>query len=463
MPSIAYGTSSYKRTNGNLPPLTLVNMFVEQAKTSEKQIELLSRPGLVASYTAGAGPITGIFSKKGTFGGDKFTVSNNTLYRNTSSLGAITGTGPVSIDGSDNEVVVTRGGTAYSYNGTNLAAIVFPDTANVRAVTFINERFVFVRDATAKFYWSDILDGRTVDALNFATAERQPDRLLDVIARGDILWLLGEATIEAWSNDGSAADIPFSRIEQVVFDDGTIATGATVLADNTIFTIRADGTLSRMADVLQRISDHSVEERILASTTQRLFTFTHEGHEFVCIRLDTETLAYDCATQEFCEFQTNGVNWIAATATSIGDAAYFGHATSNQVMTFGGWDDLGAVMHRRFSAAQQLDQPTSINNVRLWANTGHTTVLSGQGSAPLIELRCSRDAGNTWADYNPASLGTAGSALGGTGQYRVTPTWRRLGQFDFPGLLLEFRLADPVPLRVSAVKVNDPLGGRQRG
>jgi hypothetical protein len=48
------------------------------------------------------------------------------------------------------------------------------------------------------------------------------------------------------------------------------------------------------------------------------------------------------------------------------------------------------------------------------------------------------------------------------GGYRTVPEWRALGMFDFPGALFEFRVTDPVPFRVSAVKVNDPAGGRQR-
>jgi hypothetical protein len=240
-------------------------------------------------------------------------------------------------------------------------------------VCFINGRFVFARDATAKFYWSDILDGRTIDALNFATAERQPDHLLDVIARGDILWLLGEATIEAWSNDGSSADIPFSRIEQVVFDDGTIATGATVLADNTIFTIRTDGTLSRMAEVLERVSDHSIEQRILASATHKLFTFTYQGHEFDRGQARRRNDPLRLRDREFCEFQTSQGNWMASCATMTGDEAVFGHDTTGQVMVFSGWADLGNELERRFSAAHQLDRPTPIMNLKLWANTGTTT------------------------------------------------------------------------------------------
>jgi hypothetical protein len=52
--------------------------------------------------------------------------------------------------------------------------------------------------------------------------------------------------------------------------------------------------------------------------------------------------------------------------------------------------------------------------------------------------------------------------LGAQGAYRQVPEWRALGMFDFPGLLGECRVTDPVPFRVSAIKVNDPAGGRQR-
>lgn len=455
MPSVAYGAGVYKRTNGNFPPLTLINMFLEAAKTSEGGVALLSREGLRESFEVGTGPINGVFSKKGCFSGDKFTVSNNTLYRNSTSLGAITGSGPVSIDGSDNEVVVTRGGTAYSYNGTNLAAISFPDSANVRAVCFINGRFVFVRDGTAKFYWSDLLDGRTVDPLNFATAERQPDQLFDLIARGDILWLMGQSTVEAWSNDGSSANIPFSRIEQVVFEVGVKATGCTAKADNTVFFVGSDDVLYRVGEVPTRVSDHDWEEHIGGSSSHSLFPFKYQGHEFVALRLDDKTLAYDCATQQPCEFQTDEGNWIAQCATMQGDTAYFGHSSTGQVMVFDGWDDLGDEMERRLTFTQQLDSPVSIDVVRVWANSGSGEVLSGQGSDPTIELRLSDDGGRTWGEW-------AQDRLGAEGEYRCVPEWRALGMFDFPGVMGELRVTDPVPFRLSAIKVNDPKGGRSR-
>jgi hypothetical protein len=454
VPSINYGAGAYDRTDGNFPPLVLINMFVEKAKTSENQIALLSRPGLAEYATRGAGPINGIFSRPDVFGSDIFSVSGTALYRNSTLLGTIDGIGPVKWANSGTELVVTRGATAYSYNGTNLAAIVFPDSANVTSVTFIGSLFVFARAGTGEFYWSDPLDARTIDALDFATAERSADNLYDIQALGDNLWLFGKDSIEAWAHTGEA-DLPFVRIEQVAPTKGINSTGALVEADNSLIFAGSEGVVYRISDVPTRISDHWIEEKISDSTSVSLFTFKFEGHEFVCVRMDSETFAIDMATQEWHELQTSQGNWIAQCATMVGADAYFGHAASNQVLTFSGWADLSDALERRFTAAVPLDQPISIDRLKLWVNSGETELLSGQGSDPVIEMRASRDAGRTFRSYDPASLGAEG-------RYRTVPTWRRLGQFDFPGALLEFRVTDPVPLRISSVKVNDPDGGRQR-
>jgi hypothetical protein len=454
MPSIQYGTGAYKRDNGNFPPLQLINMFVEQAKTSEGQIALLSRPGLAQDTAIGPGQINGIFSKPDLFLGDIFTVSDDALYRSGTLLGTIDGTGPAKWAASATELVVTRGASAWSYNGTDLQAISFPDGANVLSVTFVGSLFVFLREGTGKFYWSAALNARSVDALDFATAERSGDNLYDLQALGDNLWLFGKDSIEAWAHTGDA-DLPFSRIEQLAPVKGIHSTGALTEADNSLFFAGAEGVVYRIADVPTRVSDHWLEAKVAESSTAYLFAFKFEGHEFVCVRLDSESFLTDMATQEWCEFQTAQGNWIAGCATMVGADAYFGHASTNQVMVFDGWADLSDELERRFTAALPLDSPVSISRLKLWANSGSTELLSGQGSDPIVEMRASDDAGRTWGDWDDDTLGVEGG-------YRTVPEWRALGMFDFPGALFEFRVTDPVPFRVSAVKVNDPAGGRQR-
>ena len=130
MPNIPFGKSTYQRNNGNMPRLRLVNMIAEPSPTNPEGVVLLSRPPLVESAERGAGPIWGILQQDGTFGGDTFTVSGSQLYRNGTLLGTIPGDGPVRMAASYSEVVVVRidgSDTAYSYNGTNLAAIALPN------------------------------------------------------------------------------------------------------------------------------------------------------------------------------------------------------------------------------------------------------------------------------------------------------------------------------------------------
>jgi hypothetical protein len=468
VPSLAYGSSAYSRDTGNLPRLTLINMFVEKAATSEQGITLQSRPGLTTSITAGSGPINALYSNRGLFGGDIFSVSGSTLYRQTASKGTVTGSGATSIagssDGTTSEILIARGGSLYRYDGTSLATVTFPDTASVRAVCFIGSLFVAVRGDGAfpgRFYFSAPLDGSNWDVDNFATAERGPDDLLDIAALNDKIILYGQSTIEVWSHTGDA-DLPFTRIEGIGSQSkGIIATGAQCGADNTLFHVGSDGGVYRMGEGFDLISEHWLEQKVAASTAVSLFSFRWQGHEFVCVRLDSQTFAYDCATQAWCEFQSDDGQWSAKCAVMVGTTAYLGNDADGTIMGLSGWADQGVDLTREFTAALQMDAAGRVDNLWLWAETGHTDLLTGTGSAPVVEQQSSRDAGQTWTDFDDASLGNA--TLGGTGQYRVIPEWRRLGQFDAPGAMFRFRCTDPVPFSVRAVKYNEPIGGRSRG
>jgi hypothetical protein len=451
MPSLMYGMASYDRTTGGLPPLELINMFVEKAATSENSACIQSRPGLTSAYANGSGPIRAVYSNPGVLSGDVFTVtgsgSSPTLYRNSSSIGTLTsvGSGPIKIAGRDGEILVAGGGTMRSYNGTNIASAGFVGNVsnNVTSVCYINDRFVAIEAGSARFFWSALLDGRTWDVLNFATAERQPDNVLDIEALGDNIWLFGQATVEVWQNDGVT---PFSRIEQVSFDKGIITTGALTKADNTLFFAGSDCVVYRAStDVPQRISEHWLEEKIRGSTNCSLFNFVRDGHEFVCLRLDSETFEYDCATEAWCEGQTSGANWIAQCAAMKGTVPYFGHSSTGDVMNLSGWQDLSASLTREFTAAVQLDAPAPINNVWLWAETG---------TALTITCEYSRDAGESWTSAGDVTVTSDGRAIA---------EWRRLGQFDAPGAMFRFSTSSNAPFRISAVKYNEPLGGRSRG
>jgi hypothetical protein len=184
-------------------------------------------------------------------------------------------------------------------------------------------------------------------------------------------------------------------LSKVVFDVGVKATGCSVLADNTVQFIGSDNVLYRMADTPQRISDHAWEEHIGASSSHSLFTFEHQGHIFLAVRMDSETLVYDLVTQETCEFQTAQGNWIASCSATKGSTAYFGHAADGKILKFSGDDDAGTSMESRFTFAQALDKATPVYAVHIWANAGHR------------------------ADHRTAHVRRSGQQLGATGTPRI--------------------------------------------
>ncbi len=453
MADIQYGKGAYRRDRGGLPELRLVNMFLEATPSSDKGLTLQSRPGLETYLEVGVGPITGNFSQDGTFDGDVFSVSHGSLYRGADLLGAVQGPGPISFAASALEVLVTAGQDIYRYDGTDFESVSFPDGANVCSLAFNSGLFLACRKDTQKWYWSAVLDGSSWDGLDFASAESGPDDLFEVTTVGDELWFGGGETYEIWAPTG-ALDVPFSRVEARLYRKGVIASGCARELDNTLFWVGNDGLVYRGGAVPERVSDNGIEERIAASANVSGFGFTYEGHSFYCIILDAGTFALDVATKQWSQFDSYLLDrWLPSCACMVGDVPLFGHYDDGKLLRFGGWDDDGLTLQRLFSAVAPLNTPAIVDNLRIWANVGRTEVLEGQGSDPIVEMRSSDDAGATFGEWDPSSMGASGD-------YRRPAQFRRMGMFDFPGAVFEIRFTEPSDFRVSRVAANEPGGGR---
>lgn len=454
---IPYGTGAYRRDNGNLPELRLVNMYLESATTGEEGVVLLSRKGLTEYANLSNNPIEGLFQEDNVFSGSVFAVSGGVLYKDSIPLGSINGTGRVTFAaGASDELAVCAGGSIYRYDGSTLAAVSFPDSANVTCITFHDGHYIAAKANSHTWYWSAVLDADTWAALDFSSAEARPDILHDIQVIGDNLLLIGSETIERWSNTGDA-DAPYSRIEGAIINKGTRSTGCSTEIDNRLFIVGSDHIVYVLEENLQRVSDHSIEERIEASPSTDMFSFVFEGHSFVCIRLTNETFVFDIATGQWSEFATSGKsNWRVRTACRTGSETLLGDSTTGKIWTFDGWEDGDDTLERLFTAAFPIKGGVVVvDSLLLEANVGRTGVLSGQGSSPKVEMRSSRTAGALWNTWRQASLG-------GQGEYRIKTQFRRCGMFDFPGAMFEIRVTDPVPFRVSGVYVNEPGGGVSR-
>lgn len=458
---LVIGRGAFDRERGAFPPWRQENCLLEPSKTDPKGYNLLSRPPLAAYYTWGSGAVHGIFQRDGLFSGDVFALIGTTLYRNGVSKGTINGSGPVWWAGGSGELCLGRGTTAYSYNGTgNAAAIAFPDGANVRSGNWMARRFYFVRESSGRLYWSDIDDGRTIDALNYATAEGEPDQLLDVKRQGTIFWLLGISTGEGWLST-SDPDLPVTRIVQRDLGRGVQATGCAEELEGTVYLISSDGIVGRINQGFERVSDNGLEEKIRESSTGSTFHFQYEGKPILCLRLDDGTYALDLAMDhQTVVLSTMGqTQWAPKCAINVGAEPLFGDDTNPIIYIFdetsstdSGYDE----MRRLFTAAYPLNQqPFSISNIVVSGNNGAAQVETGESADPIMEMRFSRDGGRRWSNWRAARWGAMG-------EYLRRARYGGCGMFGPPGFLAEFSVLACTPLRVDSVRANEPLAGRGR-
>lgn len=87
MVKVNFRTSDFRRQVADAGSLVLQNRYFEQNPfLTEDGAALLSRPGMRRLMRLGEGPIRGIHSEPGAFGGDLFVVSGRELYRVSSDL-----------------------------------------------------------------------------------------------------------------------------------------------------------------------------------------------------------------------------------------------------------------------------------------------------------------------------------------------------------------------------------------
>ncbi len=110
-----------------------------------------------------------------------------------------------------------------------------------------------------RFFWIEPGE-TTIDALNFATAERAPDPVNDVIVFNDQFWLPGQDTTEVWYMTGNI-DAPALRLQGVVFDHGTWA-GTAVRVEESMIIVSNTGAVYQIGGGLKRISRPDIEEQI---------------------------------------------------------------------------------------------------------------------------------------------------------------------------------------------------------
>lgn len=448
MNNFVYGISTFERRRGDFPQLPVVNMLGESVPV-EPGVTLQSRPGLEeTAITMGTGPVKELYQIDGVLNNGLFGVSGNKLFNGNTEVGTVDGDGFVSFAGYEDFVFVNAGELIYKYDGTTFSNIVFPDAANVSKIAVGGSRLIALRKDTGTFYWSEPL-GLTVPSLNFATAENIPDKLIDLLFIADRLYLFGSETVEIWPV-ATDQDLPFQPLPGATMPVGIKAVGCATQVDRSFAWITNYNEVC-IGDASNIISDPELQVRISNSTNVRLWRFYVDDFEFLAVTLDNETWVYGIRNQLWSQFKSyNEDNWVC----TCYENGYFGTTRNGVLVQWSDdYSDFGGIIQRTFNGWLTLGgDPLWLANIVLRTNPGTTPFLEGDYAEPFVELRTSQDGGKTWQPWQRQSLGAQGN-------YRARVMWSSLGQYGYPGVLVQIRNSDPVPFRVSGLTFNEPFGG----
>jgi len=498
--------STYVARSVNAADARMVNLFPEIVPEAGKEPAFLNRaPGLKLLSTVGTGPIRGLWAFSAN-DGIGFVVSGTQLYKIDNGyaptlIGSVSGTGPVSMADNGTQLFIACNGPSYIYNATTNAfgQITDPDFPGAVTVCYLDGYFVFNQPNSQKLWVTQLLDGTSIDPLDFASTEGSPDGLIAVASNFREVWAFGTNSIEVWYDSG-VTDFPLQRIQGAFNELGCAAPFSVAKMDNGLFWLgrdrRGQGIVYRANGYTgQRISTHAVEWQIqqYADLSDAIaYTYQQDGHSFYVLVFPSAntTWVYDAATQAWHEragfSDGNFTRHRSNCQMAFNNKIVVGDFENGNIYAFdlddfsdnGGiqkwlrsWRALPTGQNNLRRTAQhtlQLDCESGVglngysvpetiylqtevyqfliteNNEYLIAD--QTTEIT-QGADPQVMLRFSDDGGHTWSNEHWKSMGKIG-------QYYKRVIWRRLGMTTkLRDRVYEVSGTDPVKIAIMGAEL----------
>jgi hypothetical protein len=274
MAQIPLGITAFKRDHARSPESRVINRYYEKNPFNQQdQVSLIIRPSLQNRLSLGAGPIRRMAYQQGVFNNDMFVVSGPDLFRLHKDYDPLTADTFVQISGlidggnatpdiaiTEEYVFIADGYNLHWTDGVAaLAPVTIPDNKAIASIDVIAGYVIVVLANSDQFYW--IPPGsNTIDPLDFATAERLPDWVLQVRTIGDQFWLLGQQSTEVWYPSGDPLS-PFQRAQGRIFDQG-IWGGTAVKIKDVVMVVANDGQIIKIGAGPEPVSTPGITERV---------------------------------------------------------------------------------------------------------------------------------------------------------------------------------------------------------
>lgn len=438
------------------------NLYLEIAREADKTtVSAYNTPGLDLFTYFGETPIRGSLELNSlvyiVHGGTFYEL--NSIATRTSRGTLLTTSGRVSMATNGNIIQIVDGTYGYTYNiATNtFAQITDTDFVAASTNTWIDGYFITDqlgsgdRTKWGRYAWST--DGATINALDFANAESNPDALVRVYNDNRELILFGEFTTEFNGNSG-ALDQPFTR--QSVIEWGLAAKWSIAKMNNSIIYLGKNKLGKSQVIALNGYTPQVVSDEDMSAVIDSYgdvsnasgYSYMVSGHPMYVIAFPSvgKTWMYDGSNNVWTALSTGyderqylGLH--AVNFNALNNVLVFDYANGNvYTINPNSYTDNGTAIVREMTSKHVFNQkPLAIS--QLWLDMENGVGLSsGQGSDPQVILFVSKDGGRTYPIQRMASFGKIGA-------YLTRAIWYRLGACrDF---VLKVRITEPVKVVIT--------------
>lgn len=374
------------------------------------------------------------------------------VYTVTTLTGTISGSGKATMAANmkspTRDIMVNTDGADYTLTASAISAFSDGDLPAVNSVCFIGGYFIW-SSAFGKSYASG-LNATTVSGVDNTTAEASYDGLKRAVALGVDLLLMGDSTIEVWTNVGNETGFPFTR--STVIPIGVLGTFAIAGHEfgfpGGLAFITNDNSVHLLNGISpKKISPPELDALIKAvddKTTLELSVCVAEGRPYLVVSSETWTWAYNFSTSKWHEKASyQNTRW----QYSLG------------VEAFGEW----LVFDKDTGDCFALDGTMQTENldplpVEIWSAPKHSFpwrevfpradfyfrpgvgVSTGQDpieTDPSVRISWSNDCGVTFS--NPVIR-----KLGEQGKYKDCISVSRTGRAGRQGRVWKLQISDPV-------------------
>lgn len=374
----------------------------------------------------------------------KRTVVDNVESFELIDLGTITGSGRVSMaDNGTQLMILVPGGDGFIFNenaGTPFQQITDSDFTANGAPQFVvyKDGFFVITTDSKKFIVSSLNDGLSYDAVDFGTAEADPDNIVAPIVHNNQLFIGGSETIEVFQNVGGAG-FPFQRVEGFVIPTGVFSPFSLVGVGDTFMFIggATNGSPTILAfngSGVEPVSSNAIDSILQDFTAEEIeqafaWSYSQAGARFAGFSFPGITFVFDLISGKWHERSSR----ITDTTTVIDARCRINSMVSahNKIICGDGVDGrIGSLSLDTFDEYGEniirTVATTPFSNVgdALFVPTIELTMEAGVGDLvttdPVIRMSRSRD-GKSFNDERSRSIGKIG-------EYNRRSIWRRNGR-----------------------------------